>query len=229
MELDDLREKLSESEFNFVKSGFADRDKFRNQVKEARDEAIEHRHKFKEQKGTVTNLLEKLGVESIDDIDNLPDAKGQADQVKQLEIKLKRMQSDMKTQDDEYKKLSDKHQGAMKNIALKKALSAHEFNNPAVVESFINQRVSVEEDGDLIYTTDDGQVLSIDDGVSLFAKNNQDQLKHAGNGGSGNNPAARGGGTVNNPWAKDHFNLTEQSKIAKENPEMAKQLMEAAT
>lgn len=36
--------------------------------------------------------------------------------------------------------------------------------------------------------------------------------------GAGNNSAG-------NPWSKEHFNLTEQGKILKENPELAKQLM----
>jgi len=32
-----------------------------------------------------------------------------------------------------------------------------------------------------------------------------------------------------NPWSREHFNLTEQGKILKENPEKAKQLQAAAT
>ena len=31
-----------------------------------------------------------------------------------------------------------------------------------------------------------------------------------------------------NPWAKEHFNLTEQGKLYKENPDLAKQLMAQA-
>lgn len=36
------------------------------------------------------------------------------------------------------------------------------------------------------------------------------------------------GDTVKNPWSKEHFNLTEQGRILRENPELAKQLMAAA-
>ena len=33
------------------------------------------------------------------------------------------------------------------------------------------------------------------------------------------------GDTVKNPWSKEHFNLTEQGRLLRENPELAKQLM----
>ena len=39
------------------------------------------------------------------------------------------------------------------------------------------------------------------------------------------------GGTppgVKNPWSKEHFNLTEQGRILRENPELAAQLQAAA-
>lgn len=38
-----------------------------------------------------------------------------------------------------------------------------------------------------------------------------------------------GGGTpINNPWSKEHFNLTEQGKLIRENPAQAKELAAAA-
>ncbi|MFS8534850.1 MAG: phage scaffolding protein [Limnochordales bacterium] len=43
--------------------------------------------------------------------------------------------------------------------------------------------------------------------------------------GSEKNP---GGAGMKNPWSKEHFNLTEQGRIMRENPELAKQLMAAA-
>lgn len=36
------------------------------------------------------------------------------------------------------------------------------------------------------------------------------------------------GNTVKNPWSKEHFNLTEQGRLLRENPELAKQLMASA-
>lgn len=47
----------------------------------------------------------------------------------------------------------------------------------------------------------------------------------------GSKPPKAGGkneGDVANPWAKDSFNLTEQGRLKRENPELAKTLQEAA-
>lgn len=43
-----------------------------------------------------------------------------------------------------------------------------------------------------------------------------------GSGGSG------GAGGTKNPWAKEHFNLTEQGKLLRDNPELAAQLKNSA-
>lgn len=46
--------------------------------------------------------------------------------------------------------------------------------------------------------------------------------------GGGYRPAGGEDPKVNNPWAKDTFNLTKQGEIYKNNPAQAKELMEAA-
>lgn len=40
--------------------------------------------------------------------------------------------------------------------------------------------------------------------------------------------AAKGEEAVANPWSKDHFNLTEQGRLMRENPELAKEMRAAA-
>ena len=48
-------------------------------------------------------------------------------------------------------------------------------------------------------------------------------------GGSGSNPAGSDGNTAEkNPWSREHFNLTEQGRIAQSDPAKAHQLMKAA-
>ena len=48
-----------------------------------------------------------------------------------------------------------------------------------------------------------------------------------GTGGSKGN-GGKGGQSINNPWSKEHFNLTEQGRLLKEDPEKAKLLMAQA-
>ncbi len=228
MALEDLKEKLSESEYEEVQAVIADRDKFKSQVKQARDEAVESRHKLKESKTVTDDLLTKLGIESVDDIDNLPDAKGQADKVVQLESSLKRLQKDIKTQDEEYLSLSEKHRSSLMQVAMKKALSGHEFIDDDVIESFARQHASFNDNGEIIFKSSDGDHLTLAEGVNLIAKKRPGLLKAQGSGGSGNNPAARGGGSVKNPFAKDTHNLTEQIAMKQENPQLAEQMKAAA-
>lgn len=46
--------------------------------------------------------------------------------------------------------------------------------------------------------------------------------------GSGAKPASGGGGGEKNPWLPEHFNLTEQARILRENPDRAAKLRAAA-
>ena len=55
-------------------------------------------------------------------------------------------------------------------------------------------------------------------------ENNQPQFK-------GISPAEgrdQSPGGIKNPWSKEHFNLTEQGRILRENPDLAKQLQAQA-
>jgi len=52
-----------------------------------------------------------------------------------------------------------------------------------------------------------------------------DASKGSGSGGSG--PGSGGSGSGKNPWKKETFNLTEQAKLVKSNPKVAKQMAAA--
>lgn len=78
-----------------------------------------------------------------------------------------------------------------------------------------------------------GALMSIEDlvvemrGTETFGK----AFANGGTSGGGGNerPGSGGsGGGTKNPWSKDHFNLTEQFKIEKANPQLAKRLQAEA-
>lgn len=60
--------------------------------------------------------------------------------------------------------------------------------------------------------------------VLLDIQPNSGELYQTTGGGAGSSGGGGGGGGMKNPWAKDSFNLTEQGKILKEKPELAKRL-----
>ena len=73
---------------------------------------------------------------------------------------------------------------------------------------------------------DDGEVTGLDEQVKALQTNKAFLFKPA----PGSNPYKPNGGSdpVKNPFAKETFNLTEQGKLYRENPEQARALAAAA-
>ena len=74
---------------------------------------------------------------------------------------------------------------------------------------------------------EDGTVLGVDEQLAVLKEQYKDLFKPDV---KGKEPVNIGGGTpsTKNPWSKEHFNLTEQGRILRENPELAAQLQAAA-
>ena len=74
---------------------------------------------------------------------------------------------------------------------------------------------------------EDGTVLGIDEQLTALKEQYKDLFKADIKGREPNNIGGAQPGTKN-PWSKEHFNLTEQGRILRENPELAAQLQAAA-
>ena len=74
---------------------------------------------------------------------------------------------------------------------------------------------------------EDGTVLGIDEQLTVLKEQYKDLFKPDLKGREPNNIGGTPPG-VKNPWSKEHFNLTEQGRILRENPELAAQLQAAA-
>jgi hypothetical protein len=106
------------------------------------------------------------------------------------------------------------------NAILGAAVGAH---NPAQVAQLLAGKATVGADGGTV--TIDGKPAAA--AVEAFAKDNPWLFKPAGPAGSGAPQSAGASGTPN-PWAQATFNLTEQGRIATENPAEAERLRAAA-
>lgn len=107
------------------------------------------------------------------------------------------------------------------NYALEGALKSANVRNTKAVKALLNLE-NVKLDGESILGLKE-QLESLKQSDSyLFAEEQQTTF-------SGVKPVD-GAKTPQgyNPWKKDSFNLTDQGKIFKENPELARQLMQAA-
>jgi hypothetical protein len=80
--------------------------------------------------------------------------------------------------------MNGKYRTSLQRAALTEALSGHEFVAKDVVETYVGNRLTWEGD-DLLFKTDEGNLVTVKDGVSAFAKSRPELLKPTGAGGAG--------------------------------------------
>jgi hypothetical protein len=142
MDIETLKEALGDEKFKALKTHVDD---LIGQRDAARNESISGRKKLKTDleasQALAAKALEKLGVDNAEDLDALPDAKGQADALKQFQSKLSKAERER----DEAKKLAEDASGRLRSSAQKAAiadaLGGHAFVARDVVESYISQRL----------------------------------------------------------------------------------------
>jgi len=230
MDIEKLKELIGDDAFTEL-SKFIDELKAKHQeaVKESVNGRKGMKSRIEELEKQQNQLLERLGLESLDEIENLPDAKGQAEALKQFESKFKRMEKLLSERDGELSNFQKKYRDSQLSNSLSKALQTQEFIDNEAVEALVMR--SIEWENDTPYYKDPtGVLLQLEDGVKHLATTKPMLVKAKGAGGSG---FGKNGGSVNtqqpNPFAKDSFNLTKQIMMQKENPTLAAQLKAEAT
>ena len=185
MDLETLKDALGDEKFAALKTYVDD---LTGQRDAARNESITGRKGLKEKltklEADQAALLEKLGLDSLDDLASLPDAKGSAEAAKQYEAKLKRMERELAETKEAREQVEGKYKGSLQRVAVAEALGGHEFIARDLVETFISQRL-VWEGEDLLFKGDDGRLMPIKDGVAGIAKTRPELLKPTGSGGAG--------------------------------------------
>lgn len=144
-------------------------------------------------RATQDKLFEKLGVDSADEIDSLPDSKGQADAAKQYEIKIKQLTkqlTDLQTANGE---LSGKLRDTSLSAQMEKVLSGHDWLDRDTATVLLKNGVVFEND-EAFFKTSDGKLISLDEGAKAIAQTKQFLLKSQGTGGSGFTGAGSNGG-----------------------------------
>lgn len=193
MDIEELKEALGDEKFTELETYVND---LTGQRDAARNESIKGRKGLKEKltalEAQQADLLEKLGVESFDDIEDMPDAKGLAEASKQFETKIKRLERELATANEAKGDLESKYRDSRMKSVVAEALGAHEFLAPDVVSSFIGGNLTWEDD-ELLFRQDDGNMVSVKDGVSAFAKSRPELLKAKGTGGAGTGTGGAGG------------------------------------
>lgn len=193
MDLETLKEALGDEKFAALKTYVDD---LTGQRDAARNESITGRKGLREKltklEADQAALLEKLGLDSLDDLANMPDAKGAAEAAKQFEAKTKRLERELAETRQAREQAEGKYKGTLQRAAVAEALGGHEFIARDIVESFIGARLVWEGD-DLLFKSDDGRLMPIKDGVAGIAKTRPELLKPTGSGGAGVRQGNAGG------------------------------------
>lgn len=201
-----------------------------SQRDEARRESVDGRKKLKADlealKAFREKAYDKLGLESDDDLEALQGKPAAAEMERQYQTKIKRLEADLKDRDTKLADTEGRYRKERANAAIVAAIGKHQFIDSDVAKLLIGSRVEFEGD-DIFYKTDEGRLIPVEEGAAMVATTKPHLLRAQGAGGSGTPPAGTAG-TVKNPWSKDHFNLTEQGKLLTSNPQLAKQMQEAA-
>lgn len=211
MDIEKLKEKLGDATFAELKTYVDD---LTGQRDTARQESINGRKALKAENDTLkafkTKALEKLGVDTDEDFDALPDAKGQAEAAKQYEAKVKKLERER----DELRAAKDeadgKLRGSRQKAAVAEALAKHEFVARDVVEAYVAPRL-VWEGEEILFKADDGKLVAVADGVAGLAKSRPELLKPTGTGGAG---ARTGGGTGGGGTSKGDFGGDRSARTA---------------
>jgi hypothetical protein len=214
MDLETLKEALGDEKFAALKTYVDD---LTGQRDAARNESITGRKGLREK---LTNLetaqaalLEKLGLDSLEDLESLPDAKGAAEAAKQYEAKTKRLERQLAEATAAREQADSKYRNSLQRAAVSEALGGHEFIARDLVESFVSTRLAWEGD-DLLFKADDGRLVPIKDGVAGIAKTRPELLKPTGSGGAGVRQSNAGGATAKTMQRADFEAMQPAEKLA---------------
>lgn len=157
----------------------------------------------------------------------------------------KELEQQIRERDEQLKELQEKAKG---NEELEKTIKELQEANKATKEQYeakirdmtidaaIQSKLTDAKYPDLLISkfdksklsiAEDGTVLGIDEQLAVLKEQYKDLFKPDVKGKEPNNIGSSSLGQKN-PWSKEHFNLTEQGRIYRENPELAAKLKAAA-
>jgi len=119
---------------------------------------------------------------------------------------------------DATKELQDKLDKQAFEFTLEKALSKAGAKNPKAVKALLDAE-KIKLDGETLLGLDDQLKALQESDAYLFGEEEPEGLKGRKPHGGGNPPP-----TNKNPFSKEHFNLTEQGRLLRDDPELYKQL-----
>lgn len=185
MNLDELKDALGDEKHKALVAFVGD---LTGQRDTARKESIEGRKSLKSQVEKLTTLnkkaFERLGVESEEELDELPEQKGQAEAVKQLGAKVKRLERELGEANTARETLAQARTKDRRDALIAQAVAKHGFVNAEDAATLLGARLKTEGE-EFMFETEGGKLVPLDEGVAWFAKSRPNLVKAQGGPGSG--------------------------------------------
>ena len=196
------------------------------------------KREFLEGLGLEKEVIDKIMTENGNDINK---AKSDYDEIKsqlnaanntikerdkQIEnlkkVDAEALQSEITKLQNDNKEATKKYQDELKDLkltnAIKLAITGKVYDEDMATSLFDKSKLVLTDEGKVAGVEE--QLKSIKESKGFLFKNDTVKPKY--------NPAAGGDPIGDNPFAKETYNLTQQGKLLKENPALAKELMAVA-
>lgn len=177
----------------------------------------------KSQYNDLAEARKQLEADLKDRDKQLADLKKAAGDNEELKKQIEQLQAENKAKEQEY-------QTKLRDMAVTTAIKltvAGQVHDPDLVAGLLDKsKIEIDENGNIKVGLDDQIKVLRESKAFLFIQKDDKSPQFKGaKPADGRDPAGDG---IKNPWSKEHFNLTEQGRILRQNPELAKQLMAAA-
>jgi hypothetical protein len=193
MDINELKDVLGDK-FEALSTHIAD---LTGQRDTARRESLTGRTTLKTElataKETLAKMLEKAGVETLEEFEALPPGKATAEANRVIELQAKRLKAQLDEKTTAYTDIESRWKGANLNAALNSAVAKHQFIDAETVVALLKPRAEFVGD-EIMYKTDAGDLIPIAEAAATIAKAKPFLVQASGGSGSGAPSSARVGG-----------------------------------
>jgi len=192
MDIADLKEVLGDK-FEALSTHIAD---LTGQRDTARRESLTGRTGLKDElktaRETLSRILEKAGVETLEEFDALPPGKATAEANKVIELQAKRLKAQLEEKSTAYNDIENRWKSANLNAALNSAVAKHQFIDAETAVALLKPRAEFVGD-EIMYKTDAGDLIPIAEAAATIAKAKPFLVQASGGSGSGAPSSIRAG------------------------------------
>jgi hypothetical protein len=216
MNLDELKEKIGDESHKALSDYVTD---LVGQRDAARRESIDGRKSLKLRAETLEainrKVFDKLGIDSEEELDQLPDAKGQAEALKQFEVQMKRLTREREDAVKARDELAASREKDRRQAALSAAVAKHGFVDPEMASLALERGMRIEGDA-ILFEADGGKLVPLDEGAAWLAKAKPYMVRSSGSTGSGYRDTAAGSSSTpaKAPQRKDYTDEVQFFKDA---------------